>query len=34
MYVRMNRWSKGGVPQKLFETLQIEGIICIKTESV
>lgn len=34
VYVRMNRWSKSGVLQRLFEALQIEGIIKIKVESV
>lgn len=34
VYVRMNRWSKGGVLRKLFEALQVEGIIRIKVESV
>jgi transposase len=34
VYVRMNRWSKNGVLQRLFEALQIEGIIKIKMESV
>jgi transposase len=34
VYVRMNRWSKSGVLQRLFEALQIEGIIQIKMESV
>jgi transposase len=34
VYVRMNRWSKNGVLQRLFEALQIEGIIQIKMESV
>jgi transposase len=34
VYVRMNRWSKAGVLQRLFEALQIEGIIQIKMESV
>lgn len=34
VYVRMNRWSKGGVLLKLFEALQMEGIIRIKMESV
>jgi len=33
VYVRMNRWSKAGVLQRLFEALQIEGIIQIKMES-
>jgi hypothetical protein len=30
----MNRWSKNGVLQRLFETLQLEGIIQIKMESL
>ena len=30
IYVRMNRWSKNGVLQRVFEALQIEGIIKIK----
>jgi len=34
VYVRMNRWSKNGVLQRLFEALQIEGIIQIKMEAV
>ena len=34
VYVRMNRWSKNGVLKRLFEALQIEGIIRIKMESV
>jgi transposase len=34
VYVRMNRWSKNGVLQRLFEALQIEGIIKIKMENV
>jgi len=34
VYVRMNRWSKSGVLQRMFEALQIEGIIQIKMESV
>ena len=34
VYVRMNRWSKNGVLQHLFEALQIEGIIQIKMEAV
>ena len=33
-YVRMNRWSENGVLQRLFEALQIEGIIKIKMETV
>jgi len=34
VYVRMNRWSKAGVLQRLFKALQIEDIIQIKMESV
>ena len=34
VYARMNRWSKAGVLQRLFEALQTEGIIQIKMESV
>lgn len=34
IYVRMNRWSKNGVLQRLFEALQAEGIIRIRMESV
>ena len=34
LYLRMNRWSKTGVLQRLFEALQIEGVIQIKMESV
>jgi len=34
IYVRMNRWSKNGVLQRLFEALQIEGIIKIRMEAV
>src|SRR5215510_1044411 len=34
VYVRMNRWSKAGVLQRLFEALQTEGIIQIRMESV
>jgi transposase len=34
IYVRMNRWSKSGVLQRLFEALQTEGVIKIKMESV
>ena len=30
----MNRWSKNGVLQRVFEALQIENIINIKMESV
>jgi len=34
IYTRMNRWSKGGVLQRLFEALQTEGIIRIRMEAV
>ena len=34
VYVRINRWSKNGVLQRLFEALQMEGIIKIRMESV
>ena len=34
VYVRMNRWSKNGVLHRIFEGLQLEGIINIKMEMV
>jgi len=34
VYVRMNRWSKNEVLKRLFEALQIEGIIRIKMEAM
>ncbi len=34
VYVRMNRWSKNGVLQRLFEALQIEGSIRIRMEAL
>ena len=34
VYVRMNRWSKNEVLKRLFEALQVEGIIKIKMEAV
>ena len=34
VYVRMNRWSKKEVLKRLFEALQVEGIIRIKMEVV
>jgi transposase len=34
VYVRMNRWSKNGVLQRLFEALQRENIIQIRMEAV
>jgi transposase len=34
VYVRMNRWSKAGVLDRLFERLQAEQIVRIKVEAV
>ena len=34
IYVRMNRWSKSGVLQRIFQALQEENIIQIKVEAV
>lgn len=34
VYMRMNRWSKNGVLRRLFEGLQVEGIIRVKMETV
>jgi transposase len=34
IYTRMNRWSKAGVIEKLFERLQQEQLIRIKVETV
>lgn len=34
VYERMNRWSKNGVLQRVFEALQLEGIIQIRLENV
>lgn len=34
IYVRMNRWSKNGVLQSVFEALQLDGIIKVKVEAV
>ena len=34
VYERMNRWSKNGVLQRVFEELQTEGIIRIQLENV
>ena len=34
IYVRMNRWSKSGVLQRIFQALQEENIIRIKVEAV
>ena len=32
IYVRMNRWSKNGVLDRVFAALQLEGIIQVKVE--
>lgn len=34
MYVKFNRWSKNGTIDRIFETLQMENIIDIRTEIV
>ena len=34
IYVRMNRWSKSGVLDKVFHALQAEGIISINVDVV
>lgn len=34
IYTRMNRWSKGGVLDRVFEALQRESIVRIKIEAV
>ena len=34
IYTRMNRWSKSGVPDRVFERLQREQIIRVKLEAV
>ena len=34
VYTRLNRWSKNGVLQRVFEGLQQEGIIQIRVENV
>jgi transposase len=34
LYVRFNRWSKNGVIERVFEALQCENIIDIRTEIV
>ncbi|MPN31833.1 hypothetical protein SDC9_179308 [bioreactor metagenome] len=34
VYMRMNRWSKNGVLQRVFEGLQQENIICIRMEAI
>ena len=34
VYMRMNRWSKNGVLQRVFEGLQAEGIIEVKVKFI
>lgn len=34
VYMRMNRWCKNGVLQRLFEALQQEGVIQVRTEAL
>ena len=34
VYVRLNRWSKNGVLQRVFEGLQAEGIIEVKVSFI
>ena len=34
IYTRMNRWSKNGVLDRVFEHLQRERIVCIKVEAL
>jgi transposase len=34
IYMRMNRWSKNGVLDRVFEKLQVEQIVRIKLEAV
>ena len=34
IYMRMNRWSKNGVLERIFTALQTEGIIQINVEIV
>ena len=34
VYVRMNRWAKNGIPDRVFEQLQRERIIKVKLEAV
>jgi len=34
IYTRMNRWSKGGVLDRVFEKLQLEQIVRIKIEAL
>ena len=32
IYVRLNRWSKNGVLERVFEGLQVEGVIKVKVK--
>ena len=34
IYVRFNRWSKNGITDEIFETMQTENIIEIRTEII
>ena len=34
IYTRMNRWSKNGVLERVFEQLQRAQIVCLKLEAV
>jgi transposase len=34
IYTRMNRWSKNGVMDRIFETLQLEQIVRIRIEAL
>ena len=34
VYVRLNRWSKNGVLKRVFEGLQVEGIIEVKVKFI
>jgi transposase len=33
IYVRMNRWAKNGVPDRMFDRLQLEQIVRIRIEA-
>jgi transposase len=34
IYVKLNRWSKNGTLERIFEALQNEGVICVETSIV
>ena len=34
LYTRMNRWSKAGVRDRIFERLQQEGVVAVQMEVV